>query len=132
MALFCPLASKTVSFEQAEAKRQKAVDFLNRIGDSDAAADFDTMSTQEYIDHRGLKITNNPRRRMNCMPQSKADLEGILDNVQDILETAYTPESSREDLVAAVSDALDQLAGPEEEDEDEDIDEDDADSDNGD
>ena len=47
------LASKTVTREQAEAKRQKAVDFLNRMGDSDAADDFDAMSTDEYAEHKG-------------------------------------------------------------------------------
>ena len=68
---------------------------------------------------------------------TKSDLQDTLDQIQDILEAAYTPESSREDLAAAVGDALDALAPPEEadadadEDEDEDDDGNGADSDNG-
>jgi hypothetical protein len=47
---------------------------------------------------------------------TKADLEQILDDVQDCLEGAYTPESSREDLAAAIGKALDLLdEGDEEE-----------------
>ena len=37
---------------------------------------------------------------------TKADLQDICDHVQQTLESAYTPESSREDLAAAVGDAL--------------------------
>jgi len=60
---------------------------------------------------------------------TKADLEDIVDQVQSILEGAYQPESTREDLAATVGDALDALARPEEEDEDEDVDEDDENGD---
>lgn len=110
---YCPLASRIVTRQKAEQKRQKAVDFLNRIGESEKADEFATMSTQEYIDHKGLQVTNNPRR--NCfMPQRKADLQDILDSVQDLLENVYTPESSREELAAAVGDARDQLTGEDE------------------
>jgi len=40
---------------------------------------------------------------------TKADLADVCDQVQQILEDAYTPESSREDLAAAIGDALDLL-----------------------
>jgi hypothetical protein len=40
---------------------------------------------------------------------TKADLQDVSDQVQDILTDAYTPESSREDLAAAIGDALDLL-----------------------
>jgi predicted RNase H-like HicB family nuclease len=53
---------------------------------------------------------------------TKADLEELLDQVQNCLEDAYTPESSREDLAEAIGKALNLL-------EDEDSDSDD-DSDN--
>jgi hypothetical protein len=123
------MASKTITREQAEAKRQKAVDFLNRIGQSDSADEFDAMSTDEYAEHKGLTLTN-PRTRRNCyMPangQTKTDLQEILDNLQEILDSVYAPESSREDLAAAVGEALDAISG---EDEEESADEDDDDSD---
>jgi hypothetical protein len=105
------MASKTVTREQAEAKRQKAVDFLNRIGQSDHADEFDAMSTDEYAEHKGLTLTNNPRRNrfMPSNGQTKTDLQEILDNVSEILDGVYTPEASREDLAAAVGEALDAL-----------------------
>jgi hypothetical protein len=114
------MASKVVTREQAEAKRQQAVDFLNRIGESDHADEFDRMSVDEYATHKGLTLTNpnrNGRRRFmangNGSP-TKTDLQEILDNVSEILDGAYTPEASREDLAAAVGDALDALNGEEE------------------
>ena len=48
---------------------------------------------------------------------SKADLQDLLDSVEEILDGAYVPEASREDLLGAASDALDALRGSEEEDE---------------
>ena len=67
------MASKTVTREQAEAKRQKAVDFLNRIGNSDAADEFSAMSTAEYAEHKGLTLANpkNKGRRKCSMANGK-------------------------------------------------------------
>ena len=57
------------------------------------------------------------------MPQqSKADLQDVLDQVSDILQEAYQPESDRETLAAAIGDALDAINS---ESEDDDVDEDD-------
>lgn len=46
------------------------------------------------------------------------DLQETIDDASDILEDCYTPEASRADLVNAVSQVLDLLAGEEEEEED--------------
>jgi hypothetical protein len=110
---------------------------MRRIGNDDAADDFESMSVDEYIKHAGLTITGNPnRRRERCLMANggnggaltRADLQDQLDQVQEILENAYDPDSSREDLAAAIGQAIDVLSG-EEEDEDEGPDEDDDDSD---
>lgn len=42
---------------------------------------------------------------------TKADLQDCIDQATQILQDAYTPETSREDLAAAVGDALDVLVG---------------------
>jgi hypothetical protein len=55
---------------------------------------------------------------------TKATLEGQIDQAIGILEDAYTPESSREDLAEAIGQALDVLRS-DEEDEDESDEEDD-------
>ena len=59
----------------------------------------------------------------------KSDLQDVCDQVQDILTDAYTPEASREDLAAAIGDALDVLEnGPDAGDDDgTDADDDDTD-----
>jgi hypothetical protein len=77
-------------------------------------------STPNESDSKSLR-SNNPRRNFNMPPNNsptKADLQDLLDSVEEILDGAYVPEAPREDLVGAVSDALDALRGSEEEDED--------------
>lgn len=72
---------KAVTFDQAEAKQKKAIDFLDRIDAEDPNGIRD-MSVSEYAEHKGLKLTNpkskskvktqkakgkskNPKRRRN-------------------------------------------------------------------
>lgn len=48
---------------------------------------------------------------------TKADLQEQIDSAIEVLEDAYTPETNREDLAAAVGSALDILNGEDEEEE---------------
>ena len=55
------------------------------------------------------------------MPNSsKADLQDQIDQAIDVLDDAYAPESTREDLATAVGSALDILRGNEDTDDDSD------------
>jgi hypothetical protein len=42
---------------------------------------------------------------------TKSDLQDAIDSAAQILQDVYRPESSREDLVAGIADALDALDG---------------------
>ena len=53
---------------------------------------------------------------------TNAELEDCIDNATQILTDAYVREASREDLAAAIGDALDALSGEDTGDEDEDDD----------
>lgn len=53
---------------------------------------------------------------------SKRDLQDQIDAAVESLDDAYTPESSREDLAAAVGNALSALRGEDEDEDDEDDD----------
>jgi hypothetical protein len=109
---------------------------MERIGESDRADEFRDMSTDEYAEGKGLRITNpRYRKRSRTMPAatspSKTDLQDQIDRAIETLDDAYTPESTREDLAEAMGEALGILRGEDEEsdtDEDE-IDEDDEDLD---
>jgi hypothetical protein len=46
------------------------------------------------------------------------DQQEVIDQVSEILESAYTPEASRGDMVEAISEALDVLSGESEDSED--------------
>ena len=50
---------------------------------------------------------------------SKADLQDMVNNAIEVLDDAYDPASTREELANAVDGALDILRGDDEEDEDE-------------
>ena len=59
---------------------------------------------------------------VNELQNQLDEQEGTIDQALEILEEAYSPEATRADLVAAVSEAIDVLSG-EEEDEGEEADE---------
>jgi len=48
---------------------------------------------------------------------TKADLEGILDSIQDLADDALDPELSREDVVAKVKQIYDLASGDDDSDE---------------
>src|SRR5215469_13959365 len=82
------------------------------LEDDDLADDLKHESPESYAERKHISIINSPKRRTTNMTNSnltKSDLEDVCDQVQDILTDAYTPESSREDLAAAIGDALDLL-----------------------
>jgi hypothetical protein len=120
--------AKEVTQEQAERKKAQAAEFMSRIGQPDRAEEFDKMSVDEYAEHKGLRLANpnfsNRRTGMaSTSVPSKNDLQDQLDQAIEILDGAYEPESTREELAEAVGSALDILRGEEsDEDAEEEID----------
>jgi len=104
-----------VTYAQVEARKEKAVRFLRDVvGDDDRADEVESESVEDYATRKRLVIENTAQRRVNNVANgnnsmTKADLQEVCDQVQDILSQAYAPESSREDLAAAIGDALDLL-----------------------
>ena len=120
--------AKQVTREQAERKKQQAAEFMDRIGEPDRAEEFDSMSVDEYAEHRGLELVNNPRRKARkTMMATKSELQEQVDQAAAVLNEAYTPESTREELATAVGEALDILNGEDEEEDDDNSDEDEED-----
>lgn len=103
---------KVLTRSEAESKRLKAIEFLRRIGRDDDADRFGDMSAEEYAEHKGAHLLENPhaqRRIKATMAKRKTQLEEAHDDigeVKEILQEAYTPESSREDLAEAIGKAL--------------------------
>ena len=104
-----------MTYAQVEARKEKAVRFLRDVvGDDDRADEVEDESVEDYATRKRLVIENTAQRRVNNVANgndsmTKADMADVCDQVQDILSDAYTPESSREDLAAAIGDALDLL-----------------------
>jgi len=97
---------------------------MERIGQPDRADEFDSMSVDDYAEGKGRRLSNPvTRERKSTMANSatsttKADLQEQIDSAISTLEDAYVPESTREELAEAISDALDTLRGEEDEDDD--------------
>jgi hypothetical protein len=99
---------------EAETKRRKAVEFLKRIGNDDAAERFDAMTPEDYAEHKGVELIENPLRRKIAMAETgptKAELSETLDQIEDLLEDALDPELTREELVAKVKEIADVASG---------------------
>lgn len=132
--------ARAITREKAERKKEQAVGFLRRIGEPDRAQDFEEMSVDDYAAHRGFELSNPRRKRRNFMANgngtTKQDLQSQIDDLQsqqdeigDILSDAYQPESTREDMAAAIGEALDILNGEDSDDSDDSDDGDDDDLD---
>jgi hypothetical protein len=127
------MATRTVTREQAERKKTQAAAFMERIGESDRADEFDDMSVDDYAEHRGRQIANPTRKarktNMAAAGPSKAELQDTIDSAIGVLDEAYAPEATREELATAVGQALDILNGEDDSDSsDEDLDESDEDN----
>ena len=111
-----------LTYDQIEARKEKAVRFVRDVlDDEDHADDIDEESVEDYAERKKLVITNSAKRLTNERKTdtmangngapTKDDLQDAIDQATQILSEAYAPESSREDLAAAVGDALDILSG---------------------
>ena len=78
--------------DAAETKRQKAVEFLRRIGQDDDADRFEAMDAVEYAEHKGAELRENPTRRHGTMkrPKSRTDLQAALENANEYIEELET------------------------------------------
>jgi len=97
---------RTVTREQDERKKSQAAAFMERIGDTERASEFDDMSVDDYAEHRGLQIANPTRKarktNMAGAGPSKTELQDTIDSAVGVLDEAYAPEATREELATAV------------------------------
>ena len=99
------------------------------LEDDDLADSSEDEDVESYAKRKGLKISNSPKRRTTAVANgndvTKNELQDCVDQATQILEDAYQPETSREEAMAAIGDALDALSGDYDEDADDDSDDDD-------
>jgi hypothetical protein len=117
---------KALTREQAQTRKDKAIRFVeNVLDDPDHADDIRDEDLESWAQRKHIRLISNPPRSRNTV--TKQDLQDTLDQVQDILEDAYDPQSSREDLAKAIGDALDTIDPQNggEDDDDDSVDEDD-------
>ena len=95
---------KFMTAGEAETKRQKAVEFLRRIGNDDLAGEFASMSPAEYAEHKGVQLMQNPdrKRKMATNNKSKADLEQDLE--EDANDYIDQLEGKLNDIIGIASD----------------------------
>jgi hypothetical protein len=69
--------------------RQKAVDFLSRIGEDERAADFASMSIEEYAANKKIQLLN-PKEVRPMARTTRSELEEENERLLDALEEART------------------------------------------
>jgi hypothetical protein len=105
---------------EAERRRLKAVEFLERIGGD--ADKFRDMSSAEYAASKGAELLPNPSTRRIAL--TKTEMAETLDQIEDGLADALDPILSREDLVAKIQELQELVSGDADETEEDEIDED--------
>jgi len=126
------VASKILTRDQAQSRKDKAVRFAeNVLDDSDLADSIADEDLDSWSERKKITLVDNTGKRSPKMASGmrKADLEDSIDNALSILQGVYQPESSREDLAGAIGDAIDALNGGDDDDDSEGGDGDDADDD---
>jgi hypothetical protein len=113
--------AKAMTRREAETKRQKAVEFLQRTGKDEDAERFATTTPEDYAAHKHAELMANPFRRYRIMAQesgpTKAELADRIDDIEDLLEEALDPELTREELVSKVREIQTVASGEAEDDE---------------
>jgi hypothetical protein len=104
-----------MSEAEAEGKREKAITLMERVGGD--ADKFRDMSAAEYAASKNAQLLN-PAHRGRIV--TKADLDSLVDELQDGLEEALDPELTREELVSKVKELANLASGEEDSDSDDD------------
>jgi len=112
------VASKVLTREQAQARKDAAVRFAeNVLGDSDKADDIESEGLDDWVERKRITLIDNPRRNSsmangNGDPRTKAELLDEIDQLQQ----------ENQDLQDALDAVADIVTGgpPEDEDEDDD------------
>ena len=105
-----------ITLSEAETARQRAAEFMQRIGGD--SAKFEAMDAREYARSKGKEILENPLSRRNIM--TKAQSEETLDQIADILDDADDAGLTREEVIEKVREAAALVEGEQEDLEDDD------------
>jgi hypothetical protein len=96
-----------------ERKQAKAVQFLRDVADDpDKADEFESMSPEEYAEHKGIEITANPyQRTIFCGEEAimtKQEMEERITELEEENEDLQSRLDSISDIVQPVDDADDE------------------------
>jgi hypothetical protein len=121
------VAKKLLTQTQAETAKKRAESFLrNVLQDDDRADEVESQTLDEWAEDTGRTITDE--RKNPTMATTKTELQGTIDQINDLVASALDPINSREDVVEKLQQIDDLLNGETDEsdldDSDEDIDED--------
>lgn len=97
---------KYMSLGEAETKRQKAIEMLRRLGNDEAASEFEGTTPEKYAQRKDAQLLENPFRR-NTMAQRRKTIVELEAEVGDLQDQLGDLEEENENL----QDQLNQIAG---------------------
>jgi hypothetical protein len=92
------VAKKILTRVQAETAKKRAETFLrNVLQDDDRADEVAGQSVDEWAEETGRTITEE--RMTNPIMETKTELQGTIDQINDLVADALDPINTREDIV---------------------------------
>lgn len=125
--------AKEKTLKQAETALRRAIQFEYNLGNDDKAEEFESMTPQQYAEHRGFTIVNPiSKKRRKIMPNRKpaplkVDLMDENEELRAALEEANQRIEELEDEREGALSALSSVYGLEIEEEEEEPEEDELD-----
>ena len=122
------MAKKILTRTQAETAKKRAESFLrNVLQDDDRAGEVESQTVDEWAEDTGRTITE--RKQNPTMATTKTELQGTIDQINDLVADALDPINSREDVVEKLQQIDDLLNGDSDDDDLDDSDSEDDDED---
>ena len=114
------MASKILTREQAQARKDAAVRFAeNVLDDPDKASDIESEDLDDWIERKRITLVDNPRKRRLNMPRGNG---GNGRTKQDLLDEIDELQQENQDLQDQLDAIADIVAPSDEGDEDDDYD----------
>ncbi len=106
-----------MTIDQLDAARRRAITMLENFGDSDGAAEFESMTAYQYAEHKGIEVINsNPTTRRSTKKMAtgltKKQHNQLIEYIAGIVESAIK-SNSRSDMrqtLEEISDLTDEDA----------------------
>ena len=104
--------AKYMTRSEAATAKDKAAKLMESTGQPDRADQFRRMSLDQYAQHRGATLMDNPRLRRGFMTaETKDELSDKIDEIESLIDEALDAELTREKVIQKIKAMRDVVEG---------------------